>query len=95
MQEWQKNGKSKVIHPKYYKHGLFALAEKVQFKAKIDSFHTSMFIIFLVRRLQCTEVRFASFLSGGFITVNSPERKLEKHTSVKCTKDLILYMFYT
>ena len=50
--------------------------------AKIDSFHTSMFIIFLVRTLQCTEVRFASFLSGGFITVNSPERKLEKHTSV-------------
>ena len=30
---------------------------------------------------QCTEVRFASFLSGGFITaiVNPPERKLEKN----------------
>ena len=30
---------------------------------------------------QCTEVRFASFLSGGFITtivVNPPERKLAK-----------------
>ena len=36
MQEWQKNGQSKVLHPKYDKHGLFALAEKVQFKAKID-----------------------------------------------------------
>ena len=34
---------------------------------------------------QCTEVRFASFLSSGFITaivVNPPERKLAKHTSV-------------
>ena len=51
MQEWQKNGQSKAIHPKCYKHGLFALAEKVQFKAEIDSFHTSMFITFLVRTL--------------------------------------------
>ena len=36
----------------------------------------------------CTEVRFASFLSGGFITaivVNPPERKLAKRTSVNCT----------
>ena len=35
---------------------------------------------------QCTEVRFASFLSGGFITaivVNPPERKLAKSTSVQ------------
>ena len=34
---------------------------------------------------QCTEVHFASFLSGWFITaivVNSPEKKLLKHTSV-------------
>ena len=33
----------------------------------------------------CTEVRFATFLSGGFITaieVNSQERKLAKRTSV-------------
>ena len=33
----------------------------------------------------CTEMRFASFLSGGFITaitVNPPERKLAKRTSV-------------
>ena len=36
---------------------------------------------------QCTEVRFVSFLSGGFITaivVNPPERKLAKCTSVHC-----------
>ena len=35
----------------------------------------------------CTEVCFASFFSGGFITaivVNPPERKLAKHTSVHC-----------
>ena len=34
----------------------------------------------------CAEVRFASFLSGGFITaivVNPPERKLVKRTSVQ------------
>ena len=37
--------------------------------------------------LHCLEVRFASFLSGGFITVigvNPPERKLAKSTSVDC-----------
>ena len=36
----------------------------------------------------CTEVHFASFLSGGFTSmavINSPERKLAKHTSVQCT----------
>ncbi len=36
---------------------------------------------------QCTEVRFASFLSGGFTTmvvINPPERKLAKRTSVLC-----------
>ena len=34
---------------------------------------------------QCTEVRIASFLSGGFATIpvlNPPERKLAKRTSV-------------
>ena len=38
---------------------------------------------------QCTELRFASFLSGGFITaivVNPPERKLAKRTSVQWLK---------
>ena len=37
--------------------------------------------------LQCTEVRFASFLFGGFTTmavINPPESKLAKRTSVKC-----------
>ena len=36
---------------------------------------------------QYTEVRFASFLTSGFITaivVNPPERKLAKRTSVQC-----------
>ena len=40
-----------------------------------------------VRTAHCTEVRFARFLSGGFITaivVNPPERKLAKRTSVHC-----------
>ena len=35
----------------------------------------------------CTEVRFASFVSGGFIiaiVVNPPERNLAKRTSVAC-----------
>ena len=39
--------------------------------------------------VHCTEVRFASFLSGGCITaivVNSPESKLTKRTSVHCSK---------
>ena len=37
--------------------------------------------------VHCTEMRFASFLSGGFITaivVYPPERKLAKRTSVHC-----------
>ena len=36
--------------------------------------------------VQCTEVRFVSFLSGGFTTmavINPPERELAKRTSVK------------
>ena len=36
---------------------------------------------------QCTEVHFASFLSGGFTTtavINPPEKKLAKCTSVHC-----------
>ena len=38
-------------------------------------------------------MRFASFLSGGFITaivVNPPERKLAKRTSVHCATGLFL-----
>ena len=37
--------------------------------------------------MQCTEVRFDSFLSGGFTTmavINPPESKLAKRTSVQC-----------
>ena len=36
---------------------------------------------------QCTEVRFASWLSGGFTTmavINLPKSKLAKRTSVHC-----------
>ena len=45
------------------------------------------FLTYFVGYSQCTEVRFASFLSGWFIitiVVNPPERKLEKRTSVQC-----------
>ena len=38
--------------------------------------------------MHCTEVHFASFLSGGFTTmavINPPERKLVKRTSVQST----------
>ena len=45
---------------------------------------------------QCTEVRFASFLSGGFTTmavINPPERNLAKCTSVQCKKNLCLHKF--
>ena len=40
------------------------------------------------KAVQCTEVHFASFLYGGFTNItiiNSPERKLAKHTSVQCS----------
>ena len=45
---------------------------------------------------QCTEVRFASIFSGGFITavvVNQPERKLAKRTSVQWPKNLSSFKF--
>ena len=45
------------------------------------------------RATQCTEVYFASFFSGGFITaivVKPPERKLAKRTSVQCSENLFL-----
>ena len=47
--------------------------------------------LILIQGHQCTEMRFASFLSGGFtamIVINPPERKLAKRISVqwmKCT----------
>ena len=45
-------------------------------------------LIFTIQAVHCTEVRFASFLSGEAITaivVNPPERKLAKPTSVHHT----------
>ena len=45
----------------------------------------------------CTEVRFSSFFSGGFITaivVNPPERKLAKCTSVHCSRSHIYDSFF-
>ena len=48
------------------------------FSCRIHRFH-----------IQCTEVCFANFLSGGFLTAivaNSPEWKLAKRTSVQCMK---------
>ena len=42
--------------------------------------------------MHCTEVRFVSFLSGGFTTmtvINLPERKLAKRTSMKCMSSFI------
>ena len=39
----------------------------------------------MTRPVHCTDVRFASFFSGGFITAiveNPPERRLAKRTSV-------------
>ena len=43
----------------------------------------------MIKRNHCTDVRFASFFSGGFITaiaVNPPSRKLARRTSVHCTE---------
>jgi len=46
------------------------------------------FTKFINTVLQCTEVRFASFLSGGFtnmVVINPPEKKLAKRTFVQCS----------
>ena len=46
----------------------------------INIFITVIWVVLFPR--ECTEVRFASFLSDGFITmaaINLPERKLAKH----------------
>jgi hypothetical protein len=56
----------------------------------IISYHYENFILlqssgFFVSK-ECTEVRFASFLSGGMTTravINPPEKKLAKRTSVE------------
>ena len=55
-----------------------------QYKKKtVSSYH------FLSALLNCTEVRFASFFSGGFTTmavINQPEKKMVKRTSVNWFK---------
>ena len=41
----------------------------------------SAYLVDIVKTVQCTEVRFASFISGGFTTmavINPPESKLDK-----------------
>ena len=43
----------------------------------------------------CTDVRFASLLSGGFTTmavINPPEKKLAKRTSVQCCVLLLFFV---
>jgi hypothetical protein len=45
---------------------------------------------------QCTEMRFASYLSGRFITmavINPPEKKLAKCTSVQWCKKILKFGF--
>ena len=49
-----------------------------------QKFNIPISIDISIKTHQCTEVRFASFLFGGFITaivVNSLERKMAKRTS--------------
>ena len=60
--------------------------EKKKDRSSIMSYIKEKLVSDISLARQCTEVRFASFLSGGFITdivVNPPERKLAKHTSVQ------------
>ena len=58
---------------------------QLTFKVNRDCFNVNA--VFQNQSVHCTEVRFASFLSGGFITaiiVNPLERKLAKRTAVHC-----------
>ena len=53
------------------------------------NYSTNIHLVTETLTSHCTEVRFASFLSGGFTTmavINPPERKLAKRISVKCMK---------
>ena len=62
--------------------GLYIVQSVKQYKS-----HNSDFLDEYNPPWYCTEVRFASFLSGWFITVivvNLPEMKLAKRTSVFC-----------
>ena len=50
-----------------------------------------------VYTVHCTEVRFASFVSGEFTTVaaiNPSERKMAKRTSVHCVDFFVLNLVY-
>ena len=50
---------------------------------------------FQLNMIHYTEVRFAGFFSGGFITaivVNPPERRLAKRTSVHCRGSFALFL---
>ena len=58
-------------------------------------FYFILFFIFLSE--ECTEVRFASFLSCGFTTVaviNPPEKKLAKRTSMEWEGFLIFALYF-
>ena len=51
-------------------------------------------ITLFIMPTQCTEMRFSSFLSGGFTmaVINPPERKLAKRTSVHCAGKMRSYL---
>ena len=71
----------------YWTNGYFPL--KFKYSEETTKFWKKSPNVLTLKSKQCTEVRFASFLSGGFITakvVNPPERKLVKRTSVQCQK---------
>ena len=61
---------------------------KIQIVLYANNSETKIWI--MKKIIHCTEVRFASFLSGGFTTmavINPSERKMAKRTSVHCTKN--------
>ena len=74
------------------------LSPDLPFQPKSNS--SLHYIIYIVKSRavdQSTEVRFDSFLFGGFITaivVNIPERKLAKRTSVQSTEVLFVSFFF-
>ena len=61
-------------------------AAKVKVSESQKGFTLWLYLKKKIYLAQCTELRFASFLSGGFTTmavINPPERKLTKRTSVQ------------
>ena len=70
------------------KDGIFSEKILVLFPLpkKCAAFYPKICILKFPVLRHCTEVRFTSFFSGGFITaivVNPPERRLAKHISVQ------------